>query len=166
MRIHMTKTSNRGEAAVIRGVPSGESQVDQFDLWGYGMLDECARAFLLGITSEGWSGHEVFCELSSFLNTRPLSRSDPMFCLSGKDAIGPDIATDFSLSSDQLRAKYWPDVPVTVKGWFEVDPYRGFYDCSKAERLLGWRHQQSESPHFSLALVAGLTLFLGVLGGR
>lgn len=51
----------------MRGVPSGESQVDQFDLWGYGMLDECAHAFLLGITSEGWAGHEVFCKLSLFI---------------------------------------------------------------------------------------------------
>lgn len=69
--------------------------------------------------------------------------------MSIKDAIAPDIATDLSLPSDQLRAKYWPDVPVRVKGWFETDPYRGFYDCSKAERLLGWKHKHSEILDFS-----------------
>ncbi|KAF8890649.1 hypothetical protein BD779DRAFT_1610742 [Infundibulicybe gibba] len=46
--------------------------------------------------------------------------------------VAPDIAYDED--ADALREEYWPGVP--TKG-----PLRGFFDCSKAERLLGWVHE-------------------------
>jgi UDP-glucose 4-epimerase len=38
--------------------------------------------------------------------------------------------------SPDLAAAHYPDVPIR-DGWGE---HMGFFDCSKAERLLGWRH--------------------------
>ena len=38
--------------------------------------------------------------------------------------------------SVELKQRFYPEVP--VRG--NLDDQRGFYDCSRAERLLGWRH--------------------------
>ncbi|KAG1747052.1 NAD(P)-binding protein [Suillus paluster] len=38
----------------------------------------------------------------------------------------------------ELKGEYFPDVPIKP-GWVESGA-KGFYDCSKAERLLGWVH--------------------------
>jgi UDP-glucose 4-epimerase len=48
--------------------------------------------------------------------------------------IAPDTMTD--TPSLELAHEYWPDVP--VRG--DLSGRRGFFDCSKAERLLGWTH--------------------------
>jgi UDP-glucose 4-epimerase len=48
--------------------------------------------------------------------------------------IAPDtMAAEPSL---ELAQKYFPDVP--VRG--DLSGHHGFYDCSKAQRLLGWTH--------------------------
>lgn len=80
------------------------------DLWGWVQAEATADAFLKAIISEGWSGHEAF-----FI-TAPNTTEDE------------DPAT--------LHAKYWSDVPIRPG----KDLSRGFFDCSKAERLLGWVH--------------------------
>lgn len=38
----------------------------------------------------------------------------------------------------QLAAEHYPDVP--IRG--DLSGHRAFFDCSKAERLLGWRHDE------------------------
>ncbi|HEY4202918.1 MAG TPA: NAD(P)-dependent oxidoreductase [Devosiaceae bacterium] len=38
----------------------------------------------------------------------------------------------------ELAAEFFPDVPVTG----DLSGHKGFFDCAKAERLLGWRHDQ------------------------
>ncbi|KAK4047079.1 hypothetical protein OIV83_005642 [Microbotryomycetes sp. JL201] len=43
-------------------------------------------------------------------------------------------------TSAQLAAKYFPNTPVRA-GWFDADEGRGFFDCSKAEKLLDWTHK-------------------------
>jgi UDP-glucose 4-epimerase len=48
--------------------------------------------------------------------------------------IAPDTAMD--APSLDLAREYYPDVP--VRG--DLTGRRGFFDCSKAERLLGWTH--------------------------
>ncbi|ESK98265.1 NAD(P)-binding protein [Moniliophthora roreri MCA 2997] len=85
------------------------------DLWGYVHEDSGADAFLLAVTEDSgkWSGHEPF-----FI-------------------AAPTLA--YGEHSDALKAEYWPDVP--IKEGFEISGNKGFFDCSKAERLLGWVHK-------------------------
>jgi nucleoside-diphosphate-sugar epimerase len=89
------------------------------DLWGYVHEDSVADAFLLAVTDESgrWSGHEAF-----FI-------------------VAPRIAPDED--SAVLRQKYWPNVP--IKENRDVSGETGFFDCGKAERLLGWVHRDGLS---------------------
>jgi nucleoside-diphosphate-sugar epimerase len=48
----------------------------------------------------------------------------------------PDTVSE--ISSLELKQKYFPDVP--LRG--DLSGHKGFFDCSKAERLLGWKHDQ------------------------
>jgi UDP-glucose 4-epimerase len=50
--------------------------------------------------------------------------------------VAPDTMID--TPSLELARKYFPDVP--VRG--DLSGNQGFYDCSKAERLLGWKHDE------------------------
>jgi nucleoside-diphosphate-sugar epimerase len=102
------------------------------ELWGWIQEDEGARAFWLGLTvgdsdsefrgasgagqgGRGWKGHEVFNIAA------PTTRC-------------PQVG------SETLRQKYFPNVPVR-EGVFKVEGRNGFFDCSKAERMLGWVHK-------------------------
>ena len=79
-------------------------------------MPSVASALLLGLTSEGWSGHEVF------------------YC------VAPTIAwPEDQADSRSMARKAWPDVPLREE-WFAGRKDQGFYDCSKAERMLGWKH--------------------------
>jgi len=51
--------------------------------------------------------------------------------------VAPDTMMD--VPSLELKERYFPDVE--VRG--DLSGNRGFFDCSKAERLLGWRHEKS-----------------------
>lgn len=85
------------------------------DLWGYVQEDSAADAFLLAVTEETnkWSGHEAF-----FI-------------------VAP--ATAFPEPSKYLKETHWPDVPIL--GGKELIGNQSFFDCGKAERLLGWKHR-------------------------
>jgi nucleoside-diphosphate-sugar epimerase len=84
-------------------------------LWGYVQQDAAADAFLLALEdSDKWSGHEAF------------------FITAPEMAFGED--------SKGLRELYYPDVP--VKEDYDVSGRKGFFDCSKAEQLLGWVHKE------------------------
>ncbi|KAJ3576640.1 hypothetical protein NP233_g277 [Leucocoprinus birnbaumii] len=87
------------------------------DLWGYVHHDSAADAFLLGIT----------CDTSKWP-----SRHEAMF------VAAPEIARDGD--SGKLKETF-PDV--LIKDGFEISGNKGFYDCRKAEKLLGWRHRDS-----------------------
>ncbi len=50
--------------------------------------------------------------------------------------VAPDTVAD--RSSLELRQDFFPDVP--VRG--DLSGHRSFYNCAKAERLLGWKHDQ------------------------
>jgi nucleoside-diphosphate-sugar epimerase len=83
-------------------------------LWGYVQEDSVADAFLLAIEdSDKWSGHEAF------------------FIVAPENISGQD--------SKAMREKYYPGVPIR-KGMV-IDGSKGFFDCSKAGRLLGWVHK-------------------------
>jgi nucleoside-diphosphate-sugar epimerase len=81
------------------------------DLWGWVSLEASARACLLGLTAaeSAFHGHEAF-----FI-------------------VAPTTAVD--LDSADLQKDIYPEVTDIRK------PFKGnssFFDCSKAERLLGW----------------------------
>jgi len=87
------------------------------DLWCYVQEDSGAEAFVRGVTSseEKWAGHERF-----FI-------------------VAPSIAVPGGEDWLELKKRYFPDVPIR-EGW--VESQKGtFYDCSRAERLLGWVHR-------------------------
>lgn len=87
---------------------------DHKDLWGYVQEDSAADACLLALAeNSNWDGHERF-----------FIAAPQIWC---------------EEDSETLRAQFWSDVPV-LKGK-DFEGRKGFFDCSKAERLLGWRHQ-------------------------
>ena len=51
----------------------------------------------------------------------------------------PETAS--SVPSLELAAKYYPNVPVCGN----FGGHTSFFDCSKAEKILGWKHNQSQS---------------------
>ena len=88
------------------------------DLWGYVQEDAAADAFLRAVTEESgkWGGHEAFF------------------------VAAPDTASD--VPTMELWARYWSDVP--IKEGKDLSGTKGFFNCSKAERLLGWVHRNPE----------------------
>jgi len=86
------------------------------DLWGYVQEDCGAEAFLLAVFGENgkWSGHERF-----FI-------------------AAPDLAHDEDTMV--LKEQFWAEVP--IKEGKDLDGRKGFFDCSKAEHLLGWVHRK------------------------
>ncbi len=50
--------------------------------------------------------------------------------------VAPDTMMD--VPSLELRQRFFPDVP--VRG--DLSGNRGFFNCQKAERLLGWKHDE------------------------
>ena len=86
------------------------------DLWGYVQEDSAAEAFLLAVAGENgkWSGHEAF-----FI-------------------VAPD--TSANEDSVELWQTYWRHVP--LKEGKDLNGRKAFFDCSKAERLLGWVHRK------------------------
>lgn len=93
------------------------------DLWGYVQEDSAADAFLRAVVDENdkWSGHEAF------------------FIVSPKHAYWKNESEFGLVDAKELREKHWPDVP--IKPGFDVSGSKGFFDCSKAEKLLGWVHK-------------------------
>jgi len=45
------------------------------------------------------------------------------------------------VSSLDLLKEHWPGTPVKPGWWGPGNERRGFWDTSKAQRLLGWRHE-------------------------
>lgn len=80
------------------------------DLWAWVGLDETADAFLRGLTA-------------------------PEGAWTGHEAffiMAPTLTSDKDFNS--LHQSTYPDVPLKPGKW------DAFFDCSKAERLLGWTH--------------------------
>ena len=86
------------------------------DLWGWVQKESGAKAFLLAVTDDGaeWCGHEAF-----FI-------------------AAPDITEPFH--SKDLHEQFYGDVP--IKEGKSLEGRSSFFDSSKAERLLGWKHEE------------------------
>ncbi|KAF8575654.1 NAD-binding protein [Ramaria rubella] len=83
------------------------------NLWGYTLEKSCASAFLLALTadhSEFQRGHERFF------------------------VVEPEVASVEDV--EVLIEREWKGVP--IRG--ELKGRKGLFDCSKAERILGWKH--------------------------
>jgi UDP-glucose 4-epimerase len=52
--------------------------------------------------------------------------------------VAPDTMSD--VPSRELRDRHYPDVP--IRG--DLSGHRGFFDCNKAARVLGWTHDTPE----------------------
>jgi len=109
LRLHWSVPSR---AHARRRSPAGAVK----DLWGYVQEDSSAEAFLLALTSDGWSGHQAF-----FI-------------------VAPEIA--FNEDSKELYENHYGSVPITEGK--DVSGKKGFFDCAKAERLLGWVHKDAD----------------------
>ena len=81
-------------------------------LWGYTLLGEARRAFLLSILAD-ITGHEVFY------------------------IIAPQTAA--IQPSWELARQHYPNVE--IRG--DLSNHTGFFNCAKATRLLGWKHQEN-----------------------
>jgi len=97
-------------------------QVSINDCWGWVLMEATARACLLSITSEGWTGSEAFYIVAP-TTTISLNKGEA------------------ATTSLELAQHFHSKVPVKA-GWFEggENNSRGFFDTTKAERLLGWKH--------------------------
>ncbi|BCX04404.1 MAG: UDP-glucose 4-epimerase [Candidatus Roseilinea sp.] len=80
-------------------------------LWAYTDIDAAARACIAALRAT-YTGHEVF------------------FIVAPTTIFTPDIP------SIELARQFYPGVPIVG----DLSGNAGFYDCAKAERLLGWRH--------------------------
>ena len=97
-----------------RAKDDNSARIQAKQLWGYTRFDAAASACLAAVTTASFKGAEAF-----FI-------------------IAPD--TMAAEPSAGLAARYFPEVP--VRG--DLSGHHGFYDCSKAERLLGWTHPAGE----------------------
>lgn len=81
-------------------------------LWAYVNIESAARAVAAALLAE-WRGHEVF------------------FIVAPRTIFTPDVP------SAALAAQHFPYAALRAP----LDGNAGFYDCAKAERLLGWVHE-------------------------
>ena len=108
---------------------------DPTSLYSWVSLDACARACLQGITSTGWTGAEAFnivapeiCWEGGLTKDSRRKQGEPEMELLGT----------LEVLESQWKGRY--DLGKLNKGWWEGRPRRALWDCSKAERLLGWKH--------------------------
>lgn len=101
------------------------------DIFSWVSYEATARACVLGLTSEGWSGHEVFNVVA------------PEICWEGsveKQRTKEDgVGEGEKVGTQELVRKYWPKVEMDEEYW-AGRPRRAVWDSSKAERMLGWKH--------------------------
>lgn len=87
------------------------------DLWGYTLMESAARACLLALDVP-WKGHEV------------------MYVVGNQHSAQ-------GYNAEEIAKTYFPK---TKRKSGPLAPSQGFYDCSKAERLLGWKHEGGRMP--------------------
>ncbi len=104
------------------------------DLYAWVSFGGCARACEQGLTSEGWEGHEVFNIVA------------PEICWEGGIHVEEksEIVLSEKVGSLALLEEKWKGKYTGLReGWWEGNPRRSFWDCAKAERMLGWQHDEA-----------------------
>lgn len=110
------------------------------DFWCWNSLEDCATSSLLGLTTENWHGHEVFyiiadeiCWEGGLDQTRKRTKDEGV------------RAADHKVGSLDLLKTAWKGRYQTVNEEFWAgNPRRSFFDTSKAQRVLGWKHSVGE----------------------
>lgn len=104
------------------------------DLFSWVSYSACARACVLGLTSEGWEKHEVFNIVA------------PETCWEGgveqstmrKEGEPPGERAE----TLALVKKYWPHPVEIDEAYFANNPRAAIWVSAKAERMLGWKHDE------------------------
>jgi nucleoside-diphosphate-sugar epimerase len=113
IRMHFTRAS----------INETTSSVKHTGLWSWSSVEAVVRACILGLTSEGWSGSEAFH-----------IASEEIF-------FPPELSDGVKVPALDLVERYWPGRITQIdRVWWEGRPRRSFFDTSKAQRMLGWRH--------------------------
>ncbi|KZT56256.1 NAD(P)-binding protein [Calocera cornea HHB12733] len=117
----MSITSLRLHAVLPRGqgLHIANAERARKDLWGWTDPAEAARACLLGL-EVGWKGSEA------------------VFVVMPTHRAGEEDA-------QEMRERFWPAVEVRT-GSGRLEKEQGFYDCGKAERVLGWKAEGGKMP--------------------
>ncbi|EJT99460.1 UDP-galactose 4-epimerase [Dacryopinax primogenitus] len=102
------------ELSLLKELEPREEEEDARWLWSWVNPSAAARAFLLAITAGDFVGHEIF-----YIVAPVTDRKEPTM---------------------ELIQKWWPGVP--IKG--DMSGTKGFFDCSKAHKMLGWVHVEQE----------------------
>ncbi|KZO90914.1 hypothetical protein CALVIDRAFT_568690 [Calocera viscosa TUFC12733] len=102
------------ELSLWKELLPGEEEEDAKWLWIWVNPTAASRTFLLAITAGSFIGHKVFYIVAPI--------------------------TDRKEPTAQLIKKWWPSVPING----EMTGNAGFFDCSKAKRMLGWVHAKWE----------------------
>jgi UDP-glucose 4-epimerase len=114
LRFHgLTKLTERRTRDTWAQVNETGRRVSANHLWAYTDIDAAARACELALLAE-WAGHEAF-----FITA-------------------PTTIFDDSMPSLELARQHYPNVPIRA----DLPSNTGFYDCSKAGRLLKWTHEE------------------------
>lgn len=116
------------------------------DFWSWTDLEAAARACLQGITSEHpdfQSGHEAFFIQSPSIHFGSTTKEVATALVPGTEERlytslhGRDLDT---VGTRELVELAYPGVKID-ESWLQgEDDRRGLYDTSKAETLLGWKH--------------------------
>jgi len=104
------------------------------DGFAWTSFDAAASSCLRAILSDGWEGHEAFIIAA------------PEICWEGgltADSKSPEVLSE-KRGAVELMQSMWNG---RVEGWnmayWEGNPRRSTFDSSKAERMLGWDHDQA-----------------------
>jgi hypothetical protein len=105
-------------------------------------LDAAARACLLGITANEpsfSSGHEAFYILHDDLTFGKACAEigEGFYDDAMKNGMDPDTVT-----AKELVRLYYPGTKLREGWWTKDNERRGFFDTSKAKKMLGWYHEK------------------------
>ncbi|KAH6912014.1 hypothetical protein BKA70DRAFT_1535066 [Coprinopsis sp. MPI-PUGE-AT-0042] len=114
------------------------------DLWGYVQIDSAADAFLRAVTVAATSledaGHSASHAQASA--TPAEDEATQRWLKGGHEAffiVAPTTASD--TPSEDLWKLFWPDV--ALREGHKLSGTESFFDCGKAERMLGWVHRDT-----------------------
>lgn len=112
LRLHgLIKLTSRRTLADYNRLSEGARQRMANDLWAYTDIDAGVRACIAALRAT-YTGHEVF------------------FIVAPTTVFAPDVP------SLVLAQEFYPNVPIVG----HLSGNASFYNCAKAERMLGWRH--------------------------
>jgi hypothetical protein len=109
------------------------------DFWCWNSMEDCATSSMLALTTEGWDGHEVF-----YIIADEICWEGTLDQRKKRPTEAGVLPNEEKMASLDLLKTAWEGRYQSVREEFWAEnPRRSFFDCSKAETVLGWRH----NPH-------------------